>query len=308
MNKRYLLLLFILIPLSLFAQNKQLTISQTEWDSEVNRLLLQERMNGSLPEGDALLTMKQQLLDNYVTRCLLITEAKSLDLTVDSSLVDREFKNYVAQAGSQEAFDQALMMQDYTLDSFRTALEEAFLIQMLFEEEIASIIEINDLDISNYYEANKANFVQQESVSARHILLGTEGKNDEEKQESLKKAESILIDLKGGADFAQTAQQYSTCPSSSRGGDLGSFGRGQMVTPFEEAAFTLDPGEISDIVETQFGYHIILVYEKTSADPIPFDDLKEDIALYLEGEKVNAQVPQYIENLKAEYTIELPEF
>jgi parvulin-like peptidyl-prolyl isomerase len=104
---------------------------------------------------------------------------------------------------------------------------------------------------------------QEGQVHAAHILIMYEGATragadvDRTKEEALKLAQDLHTKLENGADFSQLAGEYSDCPSSARGGDLGIFGKGQMVKPFEDAAFSLEKGEISDIVETQFGYHII---------------------------------------------------
>ena len=115
-----------------------------------------------------------------------------------------------------------------------------------------------------------------------------------------------MIKVKGGADFAELAKQESSCPSAKKGGDLGEFGRGQMVKPFEDVAFGLKPGDVSDVVETQFGYHIIKSTGKTDGGTIPFDQVEGKITEHLKEMEVQKQVMAKVAELKKAATIETP--
>ena len=106
------------------------------------------------------------------------------------------------------------------------------------------------------------------------------------------------------ADFASMAQEHSSCPSKTRGGDLGFFPRGQMVGEFEEVAFALDVGQISDVVETKFGFHIITVTDKKAASTVPFDQSKADITAFLDNQKEQQAVASYIDSLRSIATIQ----
>ena len=123
-------------------------------------------------------------------------------------------------------------------------------------------IDVTENDANNYYSGNPKEFETPEQVKASHILIASDTSDtsvdpNDAKAKALAKAEQLLAQLKDGADFAELAKANSTCPSASKGGDLGFFSKGDMVAPFEEAAFALEPGQLSDIVETKFGYHII---------------------------------------------------
>lgn len=100
------------------------------------------------------------------------------------------------------------------------------------------------------------------------------------------------------------AKAHSECPSSSKGGDLGFFGRGQMVPAFEEAAFTMKPGDVSDVVKTQFGYHLIKVTNKKPESTMPFDDIKERLGQYLKQQKVQNEVKEFVDKLRKEAKVE----
>ena len=110
--------------------------------------------------------------------------------------------------------------------------------------------------------------------------------------------------LKAGHDFAALAKEFSQGPSSTKGGDLGYFARGQMVTPFEDAAFSLKPGEVSDIVETKFGYHIIKVVDKKPETTISYDEVRERLGLYLKGEKTKKEIRIYVKRLEDNANVE----
>jgi peptidyl-prolyl cis-trans isomerase C len=148
-------------------------------------------------------------------------------------------------------------------------------------------------------------FKQPEQVRASHILIKVEPQADEsQKAAARKKIQKIQQRLQKGEDFAALAEEFSQCPSSAKGGDLGYFRRGQMVKPFEEAAFALKPGEVSDVVETKFGYHLIKVIEKKSETTIAFEDIKDRLEQYLKQEKVQKEVSLYAQKLKEKAKVE----
>jgi peptidyl-prolyl cis-trans isomerase D len=138
-------------------------------------------------------------------------------------------------------------------------------------------ITISDDELSQYYAQHKAEYTLPERIKAQHILFKTQGKKPEEIAPIREKARQVLERAKKGEDFAALAKQFSEDTSSASGGDLGTFARGQMVPEFEQAAFALAPGGISDLVDSQFGIHIIKVNEKQPARERPFDEMKETI-------------------------------
>jgi peptidyl-prolyl cis-trans isomerase C len=157
-------------------------------------------------------------------------------------------------------------------------------------------ITVTDEDIEQYYTLNKEKFVVPEQVKARHILIKVSpDASDEEKKKTLEKAQGILKKAKEGKDFAKLSETYSDDPGSrQRGGDLGFFGRGRMVKPFEDAAFSLRPGEMSEIVETRFGYHIIKVEDYHESRAKTMEEVKDIIKKQLMDELTRAKATEFI--------------
>lgn len=147
-------------------------------------------------------------------------------------------------------------------------------------------VEVSEADAKQYYDENQGEFAQQEQVHARHILIRSpEAADEQTKAEARQRAEAALTRIKEGADFATLATEVSEDSSASNGGDLGFFRRGMMVPPFEEAAFSLQPGQTSNIVETQFGFHIIKVEERTEAGAPPFEETRAQIEAKLRTQR-----------------------
>ncbi len=182
--------------------------------------------------------------------------------------------------------------------------EEAFITEMenlkavkLKEYGINKIlngVELTEEEIRVFYDGHKESFKTEETARASHILVDSE-----------EEAEKLLKEIKEGKDFAKTAEVYSKCPSKANGGDLGFFSRGKMVPEFEEAALNLNPGEISGIVKTQFGYHIVKLIEKKEPENLKYEQVRNKISDYLLGQKRNVAFSQKTEELRKQYKIEV---
>lgn len=205
---------------------------------------------------------------------------------------DADYKDKLKKMGINEAF----LKFQFSRDLANSKLQEKF------EKDI----KISEDDMKKYYNDNKSSFYT-DTVTASHILLKTQDDNGKElsaekKKEAKKKAEEALAKVKSGEDFAKIAKEYSEDSSASSGGELGTFGRGQMVTEFENAAFSMKPGQISDIVETPYGYHIIKVTDRVDKQET-YDEVKGKIKGILASEKYN----DYIEKLKKDSKIDKKE-
>jgi peptidyl-prolyl cis-trans isomerase C len=186
-------------------------------------------------------------------------------------------------------------------------MKNEYLARTYIQKEILGKIKLTDKDYEAYYNAHKKEFENPEMVRARHILVAVKpNATEEEKKAALKKAEDILEKAKKGEDFAKLASEYSDDPGSkAKGGDLGFFTQGSMVGKFEQAAFTLKPGEISPVVETEFGYHIIKVEERKAAEQQPYDAVKEQVMAKatqaIQQERLNAFLEKAMKDAKVTF-------
>jgi len=172
-----------------------------------------------------------------------------------------------------------------------------FLANEYLKQEIAQKITVSDDELKSYYDSHKDEFKTQEMVKARHILVRVENSaSDDEKKKAKDKAEMYLKKIKDGEDFAKLASDFSDDPGSkAKGGDLGFFPRGRMVKPFEDAAFSLKPGETSGIVETQFGFHIIKVEDRKDSSVESFDVVKERLKQKLSQDRTRKELTDFID-------------
>jgi peptidyl-prolyl cis-trans isomerase D len=170
---------------------------------------------------------------------------------------------------------------------FTQSAKMAYQVLVLDQDKVAATINVTDEQLRAAYSSALDNFRMPERVHARHILLKTEGKSDAEKKALMAKAEDLLKQLKNGADFAEMAKKYSDDGSKDQGGDLGWFVRNQMVPEFDSVAFALKPKELSGVVTSQFGYHIIQVLEKEPAKLKPFEEVKDELAKEVRSQAVS---------------------
>jgi len=245
---------------------------------------------------DQLNNFIRQTTQNIIEKRLLLREARQTGLAISDTAVDSVLENQYQRAGSKEKFVEFLSGQDVTLETVKNSIREGLLIQKYLDQKIKQDIEVSEQEIIDNYTGVK-------SVSARHILLKTPDQSDSAKQSAYNKAKEVLAQAKSGQDFAELAEKYSEGPSAKNGGDLGQFQSGDMVQPFEEAAFKLKVGEISDIVETRFGYHIIKVYDKEKQRPL--EEVHDQIEEQLKNQKMENEYRDFVQKLVQDAEIEV---
>ena len=184
--------------------------------------------------------------------------------------------------------------------SFTEPEKLAYQVAVLDQDKVAATINVTDEQLRAAYSSSLDNFRMPERVHARHILLKTEGKSDAEKKALMAKAEDLLKQLKNGADFAELAKKNSEDGSKDQGGDLGWFTHGQMVPEFDSAAFALKPKELSGVVTSQFGYHIIQTMEKDPAKLKPFEEVKDELAKEVRAQAVAEKMQTLGDQMQAE--------
>ena len=184
--------------------------------------------------------------------------------------------------------------------AFTQPAKTAYQVAVLDQDKVAATINVTDEQLRAAYSGAQDNFRMPERAHARHILLKTEGKSDAEKKALKAKAEDLIKQLKNGADFADLAKKNSDDGSKDQGGDLGWFVRNQMVPEFDSVAFTLKPKEISGVVTSQFGYHIIQVLEKDPAKLKPFEEVKDELAKEVRAQSVSDKLQTFGDQMHAD--------
>ena len=263
--------------------------------------------------------VKERLEDLIATK-LLLKLAEADGYKPDPAKAEEEFKKLTAQL-PPEQLAETLAKQGMTQEAIKARIAMGLVIQQWIEEKVAPNIKVSDEDAEKFYRENQERFKKPETIRASHILVKIDeidpekakgmtdeqkGKaSDELKQQALKKAQDILAKLKQGEDFAKLATENSACPSKEKGGDLGTFEKGKMAEEFDKAAFSLKPGELSDVVETELGYHIIRTAEKKESEFMPLQDVKGFLVEGLKNQKTSEIIQDRIETEKKNKKVEI---
>jgi peptidyl-prolyl cis-trans isomerase C len=178
-------------------------------------------------------------------------------------------------------------------------------IRALVDKDIAPKVKVTEKEAKDFYDTNPNFFEQPEQVRASHILIKVKpGASDQEKAEARKKLADIKKEIDAGKDFAELAKTHSEDMSNARGGDLGYFTKGRMVPPFEEKAFSMKPNEVSDIVETQFGLHLIKVSDRKEAGKVNYKEAEPKIIDNLRNQQIQEKLVAYLSELRKDAKIE----
>ena len=244
-------------------------------------------------------------LDQLITYSVLKQEAATRKFAVADTDVDAQVASMQKQFPTQAEFDKALSARNTTVEQLKADARVDMAINKMMEAEVAGAVAATDTDAKDFYDKNPDKFAQPESVRASHILILTKDADEAGKKAARSKIDGVLKRAKAGEDFAALAKENSQDGSASQGGDLGFFGRGRMVPEFDQVAFALKPGEISEVVSTQFGYHIIKLTEKKAGSTVPFDQVKPQVVEYLSNQKKQQRVDSFVNEAKKRAKIEV---
>ncbi len=248
--------------------------------------------------------VRKQILEQIIDEELLMREVERQKMRVTPEMVDERFKNIRDRFPSEEAFNQALNSRGVTVEKLRDNIHKGLLRQQIIDEEVSQKVSVSPEESQSFFQEHKDDYVQEEAVHARHILFRVAADASPEDDHKAKdRANAVLTKAKKGDDFARLAQEFSEGPTKEKGGDLGYFGRGKMVKPFEDAAFKLKAGEISDPVRTRFGYHIIKVEDRKEAKHLSYEEAQDQVRQKVTEEKAIALYREYIATLRAQVTV-----
>lgn len=277
-------------------------VTAAQFNEEVERMAA---MVPHIPPGQVA-TYKEKVLENVVSKRIVDDSIAAGNVKVSDEEVNAEldkFKKRLEEAGPG-GLQMFLARANLTEDKLKEDIRESLNVKALLAKE--HDVAVTDAQAKEHYEKNPAMFQRPERVKASHILLKLDEKADAAKvAEAEKKAKELSKEAKKkGADFAELAKQHSEGPTAPRGGDLGFFEKGRMVPEFEAVAYKLKPGQVSDPVRTQFGWHVIKVFEHEDAGKVPFDEVKEMIVAQLEQQKIREAFDAFLKQKKEAMKIE----
>ena len=253
--------------------------------------------------------LEEKALEQAIGAKLLLDRSQQRDIPVSAADIDAEVAKVVTQVGGEENFHKALEAQGVSEADFRKELEKGAKVNKLVEQACAEVPDPTDDEVAAFFEAHKAEFVTPQQVLCQHILVKSEeGDLPEAKSAAFEKIRAIRERIvKDGADFAEEAKKNSDCPSGQEGGSLGWFGRGMMVPEFDKVAFEMKKGEVSDIVTTQFGFHIIYKADEKGGGAQTLVDVHDQVKDLLRHEARGRAMDAFVAELREKATVEYRE-
>ena len=307
-----LLVMMIIIPMAGSEEAEKVAvvngtvIDKNEYERELARYKEQVTMQGVKVDDSNMPDIKKEVIENIIGMQLMYQASTEKGIKVEQALIDEEIGKLKSQYPDEEKFKEAMAELNITEGIIKEQINRGLTIQKFIKQNFVDKTAISDSEVKAFYDNNPDKFNKPESVRASHILIRVEPEAEEAiKKAAKEKIEMVQARIKAGEDFAALAKEVSQCPSSEKGGDLGFFTKGQMVKPFEDTAFSLEPGIVSDIVETRFGYHLIKVIEKQKAGLFSLDEVKEDLKQYLTESRIQKDIRDYVKTLREKAKVEI---
>lgn len=298
------------------AKGEGVNVKRSELDAAVMGIKASGMARGQQFTPEQNLLLERQVLDRLVQIQLLLRKATDPDRAKGKTTTDERYEQILKRAGSEENLARQLKSVGLTAEELRRKMTDESTAENVVVRELK--VDPTDADVQKYYEEFPARFEQPEQVRAAHILLGTLDPDtrqplpEEKKQAKRKQAEEVLKRVKAGEDFAKLARELSEDPGSRDKGGEYTFPRGQMVPEFESTAFSQATNQVSEIVTTQFGYHIIKTLEKIPARKLTLTETLPDgvkvsdrVKTTLRTQQIEKVLPDYIAKLTAEAKVEI---
>lgn len=254
--------------------------------------------------------LRERLKDNIVRRLvdaeLIAQEAKKLGVTVVEEEFQKEWEEHRKRYGSDDSFQSFLDRSGMTVEDLQAQYRHNLLREKLFAK-VTEKLDVTEKERKEFYEQNKGRYDNPEQVRASHILIRVKpDATPEEKEVAIAKATDLVKQARQkGADFAALATEHGEDPTKDRGGDLGFFGRGRMVKPFEDAVFAMKDGQVSDVVETSFGYHVIKRTGYKAASTKSYAELKDQIDRSVRSRKRNEAIRDSLKSWRETANLEI---
>jgi peptidyl-prolyl cis-trans isomerase C/foldase protein PrsA len=237
--------------------------------------------------------LKRSVLDGMVERIVLLVAARQANIAATSEEVEREMLRLRSDY-TPERFNEALSQGGLSLAELKEKTAALLTIQKLFQEKVYARVGVTEDEIRSYYEQHASDFEEPEQVRAAQIVV-----------RSAQEARDIQRQLRAGKDFAQLARKFSLSPDAKTGGDLGFFPRGQMPRQFDEVAFRLKLNQISDVVSTQYGFHIFKLLAKRAPRKRTLTEVHAQVERKVQGVKREQAQAEYVKMLRTKAVVNL---
>jgi len=265
---------------------------------EVSLEQFHKRFSKSLPQGHKLSEEEREELERsflvqVIDRELTLAQADRMAIRISPEMHDKAIEEARKEypAGT---FETMLRERGTSLQEWSNDLQEDLLMEKVVHQRVYAKLEVSEQEIADYYKENQKEFDRPDQVRARQIVVSTE-----------EEGQKVLGLLRQGEDFADIARKYSLSPDSNEGGDLGFFAKGEMPPEFEKAVFNLAVGRLSDLVKSEYGYHVFLVEEKRQAAQLTLDDVRDEIRETLLSAKKEKAYQEWLRDLRSQATIEM---
>ncbi len=245
-------------------------------------------------------------LRDLIDTQLLVQKAAELGISADTDLIKRldEIRSNM-NLPSMEALEEAANRQGMNYEDFKENLRENILTQQVIQREVGSRVTVPPEEVQKYYDEHQSEMERKEGVSIQQILISTEGKSGEELPALRQKAEEVLVKAKAGQDFAALARQYSDAPNASGGGQAGFFEKGSMAPELEAAVEALQPNQVSDLIETRYGFMILKLLSRSQAGVPPLAEVENRIYEQIYLQRVQPALREYLTRLRQEAFISI---
>jgi peptidyl-prolyl cis-trans isomerase C len=299
-----------LFPDKVLARTKNFSIKASKVEQEFTAFRSAMAAQGRIVPEAQRAEHEKKILDRLIVTEIMLIKADDSDRAKAREVVDKFFAEMTRRVGSEDALKRQIESTGAAVGEYRGKLLERAISEQVFLREVKEKVAITPEAAKKFYDENPGRFETPEMVRASHILLGTRDAatqldlNDAKKAEKRRVAEGVLERARKGEDFGKLAKDFSEDPGSKDKGGEYVFPRGQMVAEFEAVAFSMKTNEVSDIVTTKFGYHIIKLSEKIPAKKSPFTEVEPQIKDFLSQQEADKQLPTYLEKLRKDAGVE----
>jgi peptidyl-prolyl cis-trans isomerase C len=281
-------------------------ITKNDFEREVQVVLQRSGGMEQIPDGAQMVKLREAVLDQMIGTRLLYLKAQEEGFTVNDKVVSEELSFFKSRIPSEEQFSRWMLEMNITEPELKARLKQDLTIKKFLEKKFVEKVAVSGAEADKFYKENQERFKQPEAVLASHIFVPLPAAaNDGAKKTARQEIAAIHKQLKEGRDFAVLALEFYKDVPAPAPGYLGYVYRGQVEPAFEQAAFALKPGQVSDIVETRSGYHLIKIWEKKPEELVSFQEAEEDIKEFLKQQKVKEGIEAYMVQAKKNAKVEI---